>query len=173
MTNFAEGMARFATTKAMICMGRTTTSHHLRSTITVAAIWITPPPASAARTIEAARGAIAAQKVSASVQKKMYPIASTTPPAAAMQIAVENRCSASAKQKSLRCRDPESDSCDSLLWDGYASAEQIWHTPGRELLGLLPDRDMAATLAGEGLAVPVAPPTAQSHPGKAGHEIQL
>ena len=42
-----------------------------------------------------------------------------------------------------------------------------------DLLGLLPDRDMAAAGAGEGLAVPVAPPIAQSHPGKASHEIQL
>jgi hypothetical protein len=24
----------------------------------------------------------------------------------------------------LRCRDAESDSCDSLLWDGYASADR-------------------------------------------------
>jgi len=42
-----------------------------------------------------------------------------------------------------------------------------------ELLGLLPDRDVAAACAGEGLAVPVAPPVAQRHPGKARHEIQL
>jgi hypothetical protein len=24
----------------------------------------------------------------------------------------------------LRCRDAESDSCDSLLWDGYANADR-------------------------------------------------
>jgi hypothetical protein len=41
------------------------------------------------------------------------------------------------------------------------------------LLGLLPDRDVAAARAGEGREVPVAPPIAQSHPGKASHEIQL
>lgn len=41
------------------------------------------------------------------------------------------------------------------------------------LLGLLPDREMTAARAREGLAVPVAPSIVQSHPGEASHEIQL
>src|SRR5947209_6982101 len=44
----------------------------------------------------------------------------------------------------------------------------------RELIyALLPDRDVLATLAREGLAVPVAPALAQRHPGQLRHQVEL
>ena len=58
-------------------------------------------------------------------------------------------------------------------WHVESRDRQIWRALRHELLGPLPDRDMAAALAREGLPVPVAPPIAESHPGKASHEVQL
>src|SRR6266516_6396374 len=37
----------------------------------------------------------------------------------------------------------------------------------------LPVRDVAPAVAGEGLALPVAPALAQGHPGESRHEVQL
>ena len=40
-------------------------------------------------------------------------------------------------------------------------------------LGLLPDRDVPAALAGERLPAPVLPPVAQPHPGQPRHQVEL
>ena len=47
------------------------------------------------------------------------------------------------------------------------------HGAGLRARWFLPDRDVAAAVAGEGGAVPVAPPLAQAQAGQPRHEAQL
>ena len=61
---------------------------------------------------------------------------------------------------------------DRQFWRAHTRASTR-RSASTELLGCLPDRDVAVARTGERLAVPVTPPLSQRHPGKASHEVQF